>query len=476
MFWKIVLTAVIGSFLFSLDGSIVNIALPSMAECFNASVSDIAFVPTAYMITVSSTLLLVSMCFTRFGIKKVLTTGYLIFIVSTFICSFAPDLKVMVMLRIVQGLGGSILLNGAFALIPKYIEQEKMGFGLGFASSSLAAGIAAGYPIGGLITDLFGWRYIFLFFAGLTFIGFLFIRRSLPDDEPADRKAGFDITGVILFFIAFGLFTYFLQYIEYNGLKNIKVSLSLIGFFLFSAIFYAVEKRNGNPVVDISLFRSKDYGFAMLARLFVGMLQNGNLFIMPFFLSLIKKMSPSAAGLLIATYSIFYIILAPLSGFFTDRFSTRKMSLISVIILLCASFLFPFVMGTKGPVMIIAYLITISIGFSFFYPANNKFCITAVPAKRQSMSVGIFLTVWVAGMSLGVSFFEMVFSSSLIGMGGSEGLSALKDLVIRIPENILYNSFRNVYFAGIMVIFSALIFLLVSFGKISIRAETNEPV
>lgn len=469
MFWKIVLTAIIGSFLFSLDGSIVNIALPSMADTYNASVSDIAFIPTAYMITVSSTLLLISMFFTRFGIKKVLTAGYLLFILSTLLCSFAPNLSVMVILRIFQGLGGSILLNGAFTLIPKYIEKNKMGLGLGFVSSSLAVGIAAGYPLGGFITDHFGWRYIFVFVATLTLIPFIYILRSLPNDEPADGKAGFDIKGVILFFIAFSLFTYFLQYVEYSGFRNIKVILSLIGFFIISATFFAVEKTRTNPVVDVSLFKSREYGFAMFARLFVGMLQYGNLFMMPFFLGIIKKMSPSDSGLLIATYSIFYIFLAPVSGLFTDRFSPQKMSLLSIIVLICASLLFPFIMGIKGPALIVSYLIIISIGFSFFYPANNKFCITAVPANRQSMSVGIFLTIWVAGMSLGVSFFEMVFSISL--MRQNEGLSALKQLVNQVPEGMLYDAFRNVYIAGFIIIFSALIFLLISFGKSHVEKE-----
>jgi EmrB/QacA subfamily drug resistance transporter len=463
MFWKIVLTAVIGSFLFSLDGSIVNIALPSIADSYNATVSDIAFIPTAYMITVSSTLILISMFFTRFGIKKVLTAGYLLFIISTLLCSFAPDLRIMIILRIFQGLGGSILLNGAFMLIPRYIEKEKMGLGLGFVSSSLAVGIAAGYPLGGFITDYFGWRYIFVFVATLTLIPFICILRSLPVDEPADRNAGFDIKGVMLFFIAFSLFTYFLQYAEYSGLRNIKVTVSLIGFFIVSAVFFYVEKKNINPVVDISLFKSRDYGFAMCARLFVGMLQYGNLFMMPFFLGIIKKMSPSDSGLLIATYSIFYIFIAPLSGFFTDRIPPQRISLLSIIVLLCASLIFPLIMGIKGPASIVAYLIIISIGFSFFYPANNKFCITAVPANRQSMSVGIFLTVWVIGMSLGVSFFEMVFSISLMGHG--VGLSALKQIVAQVPESMLYNAFRNVYIAGFVIILSALVFLLISFGK-----------
>jgi hypothetical protein len=156
---------------------------------------------------------------------------------------------------------------------------------------------------------------------------------------------------------------------------------------------------------------------------------------------------------------------------FTDRFSPQRMSLLSIIILICASLTFPLIMGIKGPALIVAYLITISIGFSFFYPANNKFCITAVPENRQSMSVGIFLTIWVVGMSLGVSFFEMVFSMSL--MGHDEGLSALKQLVSKIPEGMLYDAFRNVYIAGFIIIFSALVFLLISFGKGPVKEGMN---
>jgi hypothetical protein len=133
-----------------------------------------------------------------------------------------------------------------------------------------------------------------------------------------------------------------------------------------------------------------------------------------------------------------------------------------VIISICmgASLAFPFVMHGAGIPAIVTYLFIVSIGFSLFYPANNKFCILSVPESRRSMSVGIFLTVWVGGMSLGVSFFELFFSGSLLKLAG--GLSALNEVIRNIPHETISNAFRNVYFAGFVIISIALAFLLVS--------------
>ncbi len=460
IFFQVVVISILCAFLFSLDGSIVNIALPEMARAYNASVSDIAFIPTAYMITVSSTLLLVSTLFNRFGMKRVIIAGYVIFITSTLLCALAPQLWLMVVLRIMQGLGGSVLLMAAFAVVPKYIGPAKMGRALGFSSSALACGIAAGYPAGGFVTDYLGWNYVFLLVAFMTVPALVYIQRVLPDDEPLDAGSGIDIPGAAVFFVAFAMLTYVLQYVEYAGFAPTKVLFCILGFCMMSTLFIIFEKRKENAIIDLSLFRSREYGFAMLSRLFVAMLQYGNLFMLPFFLGIIRKMSPSKSGLLIAVYSVFYIFLAPVSGYFTDRFSPQKMSVFSTLVLLGVSFLFPFIMGDSGFVPIVAYLVFLSIGFAFFYPANNKFCILAVPPGRQGMSIGIFLTVWVAGMSIGTSFFEMVFSVTL--MGEEQGLSSLKELVKGISEERLFDAFRNSYTAGFVIILTALVFLVIS--------------
>jgi EmrB/QacA subfamily drug resistance transporter len=470
MFFQVVVISILCAFLFSLDGSIVNIALPEMARAYNASVSDIAFIPTAYMITVSSTLLLVSVLFNRFGMKRVITAGYVIFIISTLLCALAPQLWLMIVLRVLQGLGGSMLLMAAFTVVPRYIEPAKMGRALGFSSSALACGIAAGYPAGGFITDFFGWNYVFVFVAFMTIPALIYIKQVLPEDEPVAAGAGIDVSGAVIFLIAFAMFTYVLQYVEYTGLSHMKVLFCILGFLLMSVLFIVHEKRKENAIVDLSLFRFREYGFAMLSRLFVAMLQYGNLFMLPFFLGIIRKMSPSKSGLLIAVYSVFYIFLAPVSGYFTDSFSPQKMSVFSTLILLFVSFLFLFIMGVSGFVPIVIYLVFLSIGFAFFYPANNKFCILAVPVNRQGMSIGIFLTVWVAGMSLGTSFFEMVFSVTL--MGEEQGLSSLKDLVKGISSERLFDAFRNSYTAGFIIILTALVFLVISL----IKQKKREPV
>jgi hypothetical protein len=139
------------------------------------------------------------------------------------------------------------------------------------------------------------------------------------------------------------------------------------------------------------------------------------------------------------------------------------MSVFSVCILLGISAAFPFMMASSGAAGIIFYLLILSIGFSLFYPANNKFCIMAVPENRKSMSVGIFLSVWVCGMSLGVSFFEMVFSTSLAKL--PQGLSSLSDVMESIPTNVIYTAFHNAYISGFFLILVALVFLIISFVK-----------
>jgi predicted MFS family arabinose efflux permease len=273
-----------------------------MAKYFGVSMSDIAFVPTAYMIAVSSTLLLISTVFSRYGYKKTLLWGYAGFILSTFICSFAPRLEILVFFRLVQGLCASILLMSAFALPAKYIEPNKLGLALGFASSALGAGVAGGYPIGGFLTEYASWRFVFIFVSMLSLPAFYYAYRALPSDTPQDRTVRFDITGAAIIFMAMSILTYILQYVEYYGINDFKIHICMIAFFIFIILFVLIERKKANPIVDISLFKSRDYGFAMASRVFVAMLQYGNLFIMPFYLHVCKKYPPVKSGLIIAVY------------------------------------------------------------------------------------------------------------------------------------------------------------------------------
>ncbi|MFA6033507.1 MAG: MFS transporter [Myxococcota bacterium] len=460
--WFLLISAAFGTFLFSLDSSVVNLAIPVLSRHFGVGTSEISFVSTAFLLTVSSSLLLSAQLTKQFDFRKVVIGGHLIFLVSTIACGLSQDVWLLIFFRVLQGAGASILVIGGFNSVPRFLPAEWMGFGLGIISSSLAVGMVAGYPLGGFITAVLPWNYVFFLQVPLILISLAMAWKSFPTaaaHRPVARN--FDVAGAVLFFLMFCSLTFSTSMGEKIGWTSPSI-LSGFGFFLFFLVLLVRrELRIPYPFLDPAIFRNRTYSLVMSGRLFVGMLQYGNLFLFPFYLKYCQNMTQDRIGLLFLAYAISYIMLAPVSGVLADRFKPTRVSAVALFLLLFSSLFFLCMADRPGQAWIAVYLFSLSAGFALFYPANNKYVVLIVPPDKRDASVGIFTTVWISGQSLGVSLFELVFSTSLFLSAYSA--HSIAGAFEKIAPGTLLGSFRLAYGAGAAVIVLGMILIFAGF-------------
>lgn len=158
----IVISVAFSSFIVVLDAYIVNVSLPAIARYFNVGTSDVVHVIVAYLLIITSTLLLFGKLGDRFGFKKFFMLGFCFFTAGSLLCGISPTLGILIASRCLQGIGGAILYAIGTALIPKHLPEHRRGWAFGTVATAAGLGMAIGAPVGGFITQLLNWHWIFL--------------------------------------------------------------------------------------------------------------------------------------------------------------------------------------------------------------------------------------------------------------------------------------------------------------------------
>ncbi|HET9599202.1 MAG TPA: MFS transporter, partial [Anaeromyxobacteraceae bacterium] len=192
--WSAFSAVAVGTFMSTLDGSIVNVALPSVRAAFGASIAGVGWVVTVYLLVISSSLLAAGRLGDLLGYRRVYVGGMLVFTLASALCGFAPSLHALVLARGAQALGAAAMMSMGPAAVTAAFPREQRGRALGGIASVVAAGLTAGPPLGGLLVAAFSWRGIFYVNLPVGVAGAIWASRALPDAAAA-RGARFDRWG-----------------------------------------------------------------------------------------------------------------------------------------------------------------------------------------------------------------------------------------------------------------------------------------
>ncbi|MHA1850229.1 MAG: MFS transporter, partial [Candidatus Thorarchaeota archaeon] len=197
--YKIVGATSIGIFLSALDASIVNVSLFTMKESFGVTIGLIQWVVVAYLLVMTSTMPLMGKFGDRFGKKKIFQLGMLIFVVGSFACAISIGFELLVIGRIIQALGAAMISANGLALVTYFTTPQNRGRAIGLNSIVLAAALATGPVLGGVLSQLFGWQSIFLVNLPIGIFGYFLVQFAVPKTEPI-KETRFDTIGAALFF------------------------------------------------------------------------------------------------------------------------------------------------------------------------------------------------------------------------------------------------------------------------------------
>jgi len=397
------------TFIANLDVSVVNIIFPTLMSDFKVSIDVVSWVALSYLLAFVSTLLFFGRLSDLKGTETIFKYGFLLFGIASLLCSISGNIYSLVGFRFLQGIGGAMILSSYAAVVIKNVPEKILGrtFGLGGVFGGI--GFALGAPIGGFLVEYLDWRWVFYINVPLTVIAFILCNLYLKP-HPVAIKQKMDFKGAILSFLMLSCFVLALSLINSEEiLFSIKIGL-FIGFLLFLILFIRVESRAKEPLLYLPIFKIKNLTYGLLSCMIVLILLGGFNFLFPFFFEKAYGLSTSETGLVLMSFPLLTIFLAPLSGSLCDKGYERIINISSVIIYAIALIGFIFFAPQTPLFIIIGILLVFGIGLSFFITANTTQIMNNAPKNREGLAGSLISGFSFIGTIIGISIFEIVFT------------------------------------------------------------------
>jgi EmrB/QacA subfamily drug resistance transporter len=321
--WVLAATIVASSMVF-IDGSVVNVALPSIQAALDAPVSQAQWIVNAYALTLGALILVGGAAGDRFGRRRVCIAGILLFTAASVWCGLAANSSMLIAARAAQGVGGALLVPSSLAIISASFPERQRGRAIGTWAGASALTTALGPIAGGWLVDTLSWRAIFFVNVPLAIIAWLLAVRWVPESRN-ESAAGVDWIGGLLAVAGLGLLAYGLTAASSAGWTQLPVLGSLFGagFILFMLLWW--EARAAAPMLPLGLFRSATFSGANAITLLLYFAFTGVLFFLPFDLIDIRGYSAAGAGAAFLPLSLIMGGLSRWSGGLTERYGARAL-------------------------------------------------------------------------------------------------------------------------------------------------------
>ena len=410
--WLILTSVSLGSLMATLDGSIVNIALPAMQTDFHVDLTVIEWVVVAYLLIVGSLLL----PFGRLGevltFKRVYLVGFAVFTLASICCGVSPNTAALVAFRVIQGIGAAMLMAMGPAIVARTFHDRERGRALGLNGVSVAIGLSLGPALGGILTQVASWRAIFLINAPIGLLAIIWAAHILPAEEPG-KDQSFDVRGAALSGVAlFALLLAFSDGQEWGWTSPVIIGL-LVGFIVLGAAFLLTERRAIQPMVDLALFRIRPFtaGLASVVVAFAGLFTAT--FLLPFLLEQGRGFSPIEAGLLLTPVPITMAIVAPLSGMASDRFGPRVLASSGMVVMVLGLLSLTQLAVDFSLPDLIWRLVLLGVGQGLFMSPNSSAVLGSVPRPRVGTASGTLAQMRVNGQAVGIALSGAIVATRL---------------------------------------------------------------
>jgi len=417
-----IIIAIVGfsTFMAMLDTSIVNITLPTIAGWFNTDMGDVSWVVMAYLLSLSGLMLACGRLGDLKGFRRVFIGGFVVFTAGSLFCGLAPDLGLLIASRVVQGIGAAALNAMAPAMLVLCLPAEKRGWALGILMTSVSVAIAAGPVLGGFITELLGWNWVFFINVPIGILACILAVRYLPHDDGTDRTGRFDTPGAVLILLALVAFLFPLSQGLYLGWTSPVILGSFAASLIFFALFLLHEQRCSSPLIDMGLFSSGNYLWGNIAGMLVVFTFAGSEFLLPFSLELARGLSIEMVGVLLAVPAIFLMLASLVAGKLSDRYGSRELMIVSALMSAATMVLYSLMDTTTGLPFIVATLALEGIAVGLFVPPNMRLVLGSGRQDEGGVASGVMMTLRNAGAMFGIAILGTVavhgFAGSLAGM------------------------------------------------------------
>jgi EmrB/QacA subfamily drug resistance transporter len=403
--WIALSVTTLGALLASLQGSALLIALPDILVKLNASFLTVMWILLGYLLVTTSLVPVIGRLADIIGRKWLFNAGFVVFTIASLGAGLGMaqfhGIDVLIW-RMVQGVGGALLLTNSMAIVSDAFPRNRVGFGLGINQIAAAAGFVLGPVVGGLLTAL-SWRWVFLINVPLGIIGVLWGIRTLREPARVNVDRRFDWPGTITFVF---------------GLSAVLAALSMVAFpawgwtaiyVLFAAgviglaAFGYVELRTPRPMFELRLFSERVFALANLSNLLNGIARGAVLFLLIFFLQGPYRQDPLMAGIMMAPFGLAFMAIGPISGYLSDRHGSRVLGSVGLIVSAVGLFGLTTITDQTSFWQIALWMALMGGGSGFFSSPNTNVIMAAAPADQRASAAGIRTMLANTGQMLSIA-------------------------------------------------------------------------
>lgn len=407
----------LGLFMTGLSHRALVVSLPTLTRVFQTNLATIQWALLVYDLTLIGLVLTLGRLGDLFGRKRIYVGGFLLFVCGSALCGLSQSPAQLIVFRVIQGMGASMLNATARAIVSVVIPVERRGRALGITSMAFHVGFLTGPTLGGFLIDTIGWRSIFYINVPIGLSGAYLAWKNLEETEGRRRRVKIDFLGAALLLVTNTCFLYAMNQLPHGGLSH----PAFLSFALLTVItlflFIWTELQAETPILSLSLFHSRLFSAANLSLLFITSTQSATQFLIPFYLQSIMGFTPTQMGWIIAANSVVIIMVAPIAGWLSDRLGSRLLCTVGSSLIVIGQF-FIASLNIDSTVPGIMFPLALSgLGWAVFNAPNSSAIMGSVPQDRVGAASGTATTTARVGGSMGIALSATIFTYGLTAAG-----------------------------------------------------------
>lgn len=398
---SVLVVTAFAAFLTPFLGSAVNLALPAIDREFNTTAIELGWIPSSFILSSAMFLLPFGRLADIVGRKKIFTYGISLFTLSTFLIIFSWNIESLIIFRIVQGISGAMIFGTSLAILTSVFEPGERGRAMGINITAVYTGLSSGPVIGGLLTQYFGWRSIFIFLVPVGIASLFLIFKKMKPEWSEAHGEKFDWKGSVIYGLSIASFMY-----GFSKLPSVQ-GWTFLGLALaFAILFLLVEKRIDHPVFEIRLIlRNRVFAFSGIAALIHYSATAATGFFISLYLQYLKGFDAQTAGFIMISQPVMMALLSPLAGKLSDRYNPGVIASCGMGLTATGLIMLCFINEMTAIYLIITMLIIMGVGFALFSSPNSNAIMSSVEKKYLGVASGVVGTMRMIGqmLSLGIA-------------------------------------------------------------------------
>jgi EmrB/QacA subfamily drug resistance transporter len=422
--WRISAVVILGSMMSILDTTIVNVALATLSRDLHSTIAQIQWVVTGYMLALAAVIPVSGWAARRFGPKPVYLVSLVLFVLGSALCGLATSTTELTVFRVIQGLGGGMILPIGQMMMAEAAGPKRMGRVMSIVAVPMMLAPILGPTLGGLIVQNLSWRWIFYVNVPIGVVAVIAGMRILPSTKPAPAGR-LDFLGFALMATGLPLLTYGLAEIGVTGsFTATKVVVPILAGLGLVALFAVHALRVPRPLLDLRLYRRPTFSSASIAMFCLGAALFGGMILLPLYWQEIRHMSVIDTGLLTAPQGLGMALVMPLAGKLTDRYGGGPLALLGVVVTTVTTIPFGFI-GAHTPIawLSVAMLLRgMGIGFAFMPAMSAAFA--SLERSEISDATPQLNVLQRVGGSIGTAVLAVVLQRALVGVHTLSGAAS----------------------------------------------------